>query len=58
VRPHLSLRRRLSRSKPVRGRTRCRWEKRTPAMAAVLTDHVWSLPELLTYRPVINSNRI
>ncbi len=25
-----------------------RWEERTPAMAAGLTDHVWSLEELLT----------
>jgi IS1 family transposase len=26
-----------------------RWQKRTPAMAAGLTDHVWSLSEWLTY---------
>jgi hypothetical protein len=25
-----------------------RWRKRTPAMAAGLTDHVWTLRELLT----------
>ena len=29
-----------------------RWRKRTPAMAAGLTDHVWSLPEWLTYPAV------
>ena len=26
------------------------WEQRTPAMAAGLTDHIWSLEELLSYR--------
>ena len=49
VRPHLSLRRRLRPPVRVRGRTRRRWERRTPAMAAALTEHVWSLRELLTY---------
>ena len=31
-----------------------RWQKRTPAMAAGLTNHVWSLSEWLAYpvRPV------
>lgn len=31
-----------------------RWRKRTPAMAAGLADHVWSLSEWVTYpaRPV------
>ncbi len=28
----------------------CRWAARTPAMAAGLTDHCWSVKELLTYR--------
>ncbi len=32
----------------VKGEDR-RWQKRTPAMAAGLTDHVWSLSEWLTY---------
>jgi hypothetical protein len=27
------------------------WQDRTPAMAAGLTDHIWTLRELLTYRP-------
>jgi hypothetical protein len=26
------------------------WEERTPAMAAGLTDHIWTLEELLSYR--------
>jgi hypothetical protein len=26
------------------------WRPRTPAMAAGLTDHVWSLKEVLLYR--------
>jgi len=29
-----------------------RWRSRTPAMAAGLTDHVWSLPEWLTFPAV------
>ena len=55
VRPHLSLRRRLPRPTRVRGRTGRRWEPRTPAMAAGITDRVWSLRELLTYRPATTS---
>ena len=50
ARPHLSLRRRVSRPAPVRGKTRRRWAKRTPAMAAGITDRVGSLHELLKYR--------
>jgi hypothetical protein len=45
ARPHQSLRRRLSR--PVDGR---KWQQRTPAMVAGLTDHVWTLEELLSFR--------
>ena len=26
-----------------------RWQQRTPAIAAGLTDHIWSLEELLSY---------
>ena len=51
VRPPLSLRRRLARPTRVRGRTCRTWQSRTPAMAAGITDRVWSLRELLTYRP-------
>ncbi len=53
VRPHSSLRRRLAPSIPVRGRTRRYWQKRTPAMAASITNRVWTLHELLCNRPVI-----
>jgi hypothetical protein len=27
-----------------------KWFQRTPAMAEKLTDHIWSLKELLTFR--------
>ncbi len=45
VRPHQSLRIRLARL--VRGK---QWRQRTPAMAAGLTDHIWTLEEWLSYR--------
>jgi hypothetical protein len=51
VRPHLSLREKIpagSEEKTVR-----RWKRRTPAMCAKITDHLWSLRELLTFRPYI-----
>ena len=41
--PHRSLREEL----PAGGR---KWRARTPAMAAGLTDHVWTVSELLHYR--------
>lgn len=44
VRPHLGLRVRNSIQTEVR-----KWIKRTPAMAAGLTNHIWSLKELLTF---------
>jgi hypothetical protein len=47
VRPHSGLRLRLRRPGP-HGR---RWTARTPAMAAGLTDHIWSLDELLRWCP-------
>lgn len=46
VRPHAALRLRLPR-RTAHGR---KWEQRTPAMAAGLTDHRWTLEELLNYR--------
>jgi hypothetical protein len=46
VRPHLSSQEQIPAKKQF-----CRWRKRTPAMAAKITNHVWSLPELLTFRP-------
>jgi len=46
VRPHSALRVRLSQP----GAYGRKWKHRTPAMAAGLTDHIWSLEELLSYR--------
>jgi hypothetical protein len=45
VRPHSALRLRLRRP-TAHGRL---WTPRTPAMAAGLTDHIWTLEELLSY---------
>ena len=45
VKPHRALRRRVRGGKP-QGR---KWQQRTPAMAAGLPDHVWSLEELLMF---------
>ena len=42
---HHSLRLKLS-----VGSYRHRWVKRTPALAAGLTDHIWTVQELLSYR--------
>lgn len=53
VRPHLSLRENIKESSEKK--PSCRWRKRTPAMSAKITDHVWSLRELLTFRPYITS---
>lgn len=53
VRPHLSLRERV-RGEEQEHSTR-RWRKRTPAMAGKITDHIWSLRELLTSRLIITS---
>lgn len=50
VRPHLGLREPVDLNTANEPSAR-RWQKRTPAMAAQLTDRVWSLRELLTYRP-------
>lgn len=49
ARPHMRLRQPL----PLHARTRHgairpRWQERTPALAAGLTDHVWTFRELLT----------
>jgi hypothetical protein len=45
--PHTSLR--ILSKDPNR-----KWQKRTPAIAAGITDHVWSLNEMLTYRVPIH----
>ena len=46
VKPHKSLRIRVSETP---GR---KWKPQTPAMAAALTDHVWTVKELLTSIPL------
>lgn len=49
--PHLSLRGELPTPEPTRGHgSPRRWRPVTPAMAAGMTDHVWTTAELLGYR--------
>jgi hypothetical protein len=49
TRPPMSLRQPLPRHKrPHHGAMHLRWQECTPAMAAGLTDHVWTFRELLT----------
>ena len=49
--PHSSLRLPLAQPEPTRGRGSARqWRFQTPAMAAGLTDRVWSLREVLMFR--------
>lgn len=49
--PHESLREALPRPEPTKGSgSRKRWRPRTPAMAAQVTDHVWSMKEFLLFR--------
>jgi IS1 family transposase len=49
--PHASLRQSLLVPAPTNGRGSAKvWRPCTPAMAAGLTDHVWSLKEVLLYR--------
>ena len=49
ARPHMSLRQPLPRHERTRHGAICpRWRERTPAMAAGLTEHVWTFRELLT----------
>jgi hypothetical protein len=51
VLPHASLRQLLPTPEVPRGRGAAKvWRPYTPAMAAGLTDHVWSLKEVLLYR--------
>jgi hypothetical protein len=51
VLPHASLRQPLPMPEPTNGAGSCKvWRPRTPAMAAGLTDHVWSLREVLLFR--------
>jgi len=49
--PHASLRQLLPQSEPTHGSgSTKRWRLQTPAMAAGLTDHVWTLREVLLFR--------
>jgi IS1 family transposase len=49
ARPHMSLRQPLPlQERTCHGAIRPRWRECTPAMAAGLTDHVWTFRELLT----------
>jgi IS1 family transposase len=49
--PHLSLRLTWPTPRPTKGTgSPQRWLNRTPAMAAALTDHPWTVQELLLYR--------
>jgi IS1 family transposase len=49
--PHATLRHPLLQAEPTRGTGSAkRWQPRTPAMAAGLTDHVWTLREVLLFR--------
>jgi IS1 family transposase/transposase-like protein len=51
VLPHHSLRLELETPEPTRGTgSPRRWQPRTPAMAAGITDHIWTTTELLSYR--------
>jgi IS1 family transposase len=51
VLPHASLRQALAKPIPTNGTGLAKlWQPCTPAMAAGLTDHVWSLKEVLFYR--------
>ena len=49
--PHASLRHPLPQSEVTHGTgSATRWQPRTPAMAAGLTDHVWTLRAALFFR--------
>ena len=49
--PHLGLRQRLAHPLPTKGGGAPKlWWQRTPAMAAGLTDHIWTMDELLSFR--------
>ena len=51
VLPHTSLREALAEPLPTNGSGSVKvWRPCTPAIAAGLTDHVWSLKEVLFYR--------
>jgi IS1 family transposase len=49
ARPHMSLREEVVESKEL---FKTRWKQKTPAMAAGISDHVWSFREFLTIKPI------
>jgi IS1 family transposase/transposase-like protein len=59
ARPHMSLRRPLQDGSVEVPPFQTQYEQRTPALAAGLTDHIWSFRELLTAKlPANDSQRI
>jgi hypothetical protein len=50
--PHRGLRQRFPRALPTKGRrgSRKQWQSVPPAMAAGLTNHAWTMDELLSFR--------
>jgi hypothetical protein len=49
--PHVTLRLRLPELQPTKGSgSPKKWQQRTPAMAAGVTDHVWRMEDLLLFR--------
>ena len=50
--PHRGLRQRLEQPIPTKGGRGSpkKWRQRTPAMAAGLTDHIWTMDELMSFR--------
>src|SRR5262249_61239483 len=49
--PHTSLRQPLLAPEATNGRGSAKlWQPRTPAMAAGLTDHIWTLRDVLLFR--------
>jgi IS1 family transposase len=53
VKTHSSLRQQVD--EKVVGRVRRKWRHRTPAMSAGISDHVWNLRELMTFRVIFIS---
>lgn len=51
VKTHRSLRERIN--EKVVGKVRRKWRTRTPTMSAGITNHVWTLRELLTFKPIL-----
>ncbi len=49
--PHWGLRLPLAEPQPTKGNgSPKKWQQRTPAMAAGITDHIWTLEEVLLFR--------